>query len=128
MARFVRGYGPAMDATPILDCMRACTTCADACLAEEDLTSLRDCIRTDLDCADVCLATARVVARGTPGGLAVLRAQLEACAVACGICADECERHAEHHDHCRACAEACRRSAEACQAMLRELAVPRDAQ
>jgi hypothetical protein len=33
-------------------------------------------------------------------------------------CAEECERHAEHHDHCRVCAEACRRCEEACSALL----------
>lgn len=117
-----------MDAKLILECMSACAACADECLGEEDLDALRQCIRTDLDCADVCLATAQVLARGTPGSMAVLRAQLEACAIACRTCAEECERHADHHDHCRACAEACRRCEEACHAMLRELAVPRDPQ
>ncbi len=116
-----------MDITVITECAEACTTCAGACLAEENIADLRNCIRTDLDCADICAATARVLARQTPGELAVVRALLEACAVACRTCAEECDRHADHHDHCRACAEACRRCEAACHEALRELAIPRDA-
>ena len=48
----------------------------------------------------------------------VTRAQLEACITACRACGDECERHAEMHEHCRICAEACR----ACEAACAELA------
>jgi hypothetical protein len=40
---------------------------------------------------------------------------LEACAEACRICAEECERHAGDHEHCRVCAEACRRCEQACE-------------
>lgn len=30
-------------------------------------------------------------------------------------CAAECEKHVDHHDHCKRFAEACRRCAEACR-------------
>ena len=39
-------------------CAQTCTSCADACLAEEKVTELRQCIRLNLDCADVCAGTA----------------------------------------------------------------------
>ena len=89
-------------------CARACTACADACLAEEHVERLAACVRLDLDCADVCDVTGRLVARSTPDGADLTRAQVEACALACAACAAECERHADEHEHCRLCAEACR--------------------
>jgi hypothetical protein len=51
----------------------------------------------------------------------VLRASVEACATACRVCGDECDRHASHHEHCRLCAESCRRCEEACRALLAAL-------
>jgi hypothetical protein len=103
-------------------CARACTICADACLAEEDVASLLRCIRLDLDCADVCAATARVLARQTSSDGGVVRAQLEACLVACRTCAEECEQHAEHMEHCRLCAEACRSCERACREAMTAVA------
>jgi hypothetical protein len=102
----------------ILDCAQACTACADACLSEEMVADLRTCIRSDLDCADICGTTARVLSRHTGYDANLSRAVLQACAVACRSCGDECARHAEMHEHCRICAEACR----ACEKACRELA------
>lgn len=101
-----------------LACVQACTSCADACLAEEEVAELRNCIRTDLDCADICATTASVLSRRTGNNLTVVKAQLEACRVACATCAEECEHHAGMHDHCRICAEACRRCEQACADLL----------
>lgn len=98
-------------------CAHTCTTCADACLEEEDPTPLRACIRTNLDCADICAATSRLVARPGRQDPKLLHAQLEACAAACRTCAEECERHADRMEHCGICAESCRECAEACEAM-----------
>lgn len=98
-------------------CAEACTSCADACLSEDSVAELTKCIRTDLDCADICGATARVLSRHTGYDANVSRALLEACAVACKACGDECEGHATMHEHCRICAEACR----ACEAACRDL-------
>jgi len=71
---------------------------------------MRRCIRLCLDCVDVCDATARLLSRQTdyvPKPLAAGGVLLELCA----ICAAECERHADHHEHCRLCG----RSAGACE-------------
>jgi hypothetical protein len=46
---------------------------------------------------------------------------VEACLEACRTCGEECERHADHHDHCRVCAEACRRCEQACEDALSAL-------
>jgi Domain of Unknown Function (DUF326) len=104
------------------ECADACTSCADACLAEEGVQELRRCIRLDLDCADLCGAVARIVTRQTATELRLLRPALEACIAACGMCADECERHVSHHEHCRVCAEACRRCEQACRELLGSIA------
>lgn len=101
-----------------LACAQTCTACADACLAEEMVAELRDCIRTDLDCADICATTAAVLSRRTGSNLAVVKAQLEACRIACAACAEDCESHAAMHEHCRICAEACRRCEQACADLL----------
>jgi hypothetical protein len=34
---------------------------------------------------------------------------------------EECESHAEHHEHCRVCAESCRRCEQACNDLLSSL-------
>jgi len=103
------------------DCAQACAACADACLGEDDPKGLAKCIRDDLDCADVCTAIGRVLSRQTRPSLAVLRALVEACAMSCRQCGDTCAEHADHHEHCRVCAEACRRCEEACDAVLSAL-------
>jgi hypothetical protein len=104
-------------------CALACTSCADACLAEEQVHDLVRCIRLNLDCADVCDATGRVLTRQTSFEPQLAQSMLAACAQACRICAEECERHAEHHEHCRVCAEACQRCEQACEE-LRSAIVP----
>lgn len=106
-----------------LTCSQTCTACADACLSEADdqLPTLRTCIRATEDCADVCATTARVLTRHTGYDANVSRAVLEACALVCRSCADECEPHAERHEHCRVCAAACRSCERACHDLLRTL-------
>jgi hypothetical protein len=99
-------------------CAQTCTACADACLGENMVADLRQCIRLDLDCADICAATGAMASRRTGSNAGVLHAVIEACAAACKVCGDECARHAQHHEHCRVCAEACRSCEDACRAAL----------
>jgi hypothetical protein len=101
-----------------LDCGSACTSCADASLGEHDVQELVRCIRLCLDCADTCDATGRIATRQTEPELGVVRAVIEACAAACRASAEECERHAAHHEHCRICAEVCRRCDQACRDLV----------
>jgi hypothetical protein len=103
------------------DCGQACTACADACLSEAMVAELAKCIRTNLDCADVCEATGRLLSRHTGYDANLTRAMLQACVTACTSCAQECDRQAGMHEHCRVCAQACRRCAEACQELLATL-------
>lgn len=103
------------------DCAQSCTSCADACLAEQSVQELVRCIRLNLDCAEVCNSTGNILARLTDPDVTLIRKQLEACAEACRVCAEECERHVEMHQHCRLCAAACRRCEEACRRMLQTM-------
>ena len=102
-------------------CAQSCASCADACLAEEMMDQLRQCIRLNLDCADICSATGSIGTRRTGGNEQVILATLDACALACRMCGDECERHASMHEHCRLCAEACRRCEQACRDALNSM-------
>jgi len=102
----------------LIACSEACTACADACLSEEMVAELTKCIRTDLDCADICATTARVLSRHTGYDADISRSLLEACATACKACGDECQQHADMHEHCRICAGACRACETACRDLL----------
>ena len=95
-------------------CALMCTSCADACTAED--MDMRQCIRSCLDCADICGATAKLAVRRTAQNVEVLRATIETCARTCELCAAECERH--EHAHCRLCAEMCRECAADCRLAL----------
>ena len=87
------------------DCAQTCTACADACLSEQHIDMLRKCIRSNLDCADMCQATGQVLSRHTGYDANITRTVLQARIQACLSCGDECERHADMHEHCRICAE-----------------------
>lgn len=104
------------------ECSVICTTCADACLAEEDVAAMVTCIRLNLDCSDVCEVTGRLFARPSARDAESLRLQLEACVAICRACGDECASHAQHMEHCRICADACRHCADACDRMRAALA------
>jgi hypothetical protein len=103
------------------DCAEVCSICADACLAEQKGGELVQCIRLNQDCADICHVTGTLLARTGHRDANTLHLLLHACAQAARSCADECEKHAAHMEHCRLCAEACRRCAEACDEMVAEL-------
>jgi hypothetical protein len=120
---------PASDARDaLLDCVEeclvcgaSCSACADASLSEDDVQAMIRVIRLCLDCADTCDATARIAVRQTRPDIGLIRSVVEACATACLACAEECDRHAAHHEHCRLCAEECRRCKAACDAVVARL-------
>lgn len=95
-------------------CSLFCTSCADACVAEE--MDMAQCIRICLDCADICATTAKLAVRRSAQDVSLLRAQLELCIKSCEVCAAECDRH--DHEHCKLCATMCRECAEDCRKAL----------
>ena len=102
-------------------CSDICTSCADACIAEDRVKELRQCIRVCLDCADVCDMGFKVGTRRIGSNEALLRSTLELCIEACEICAAECEKHQSMHAHCANCAEMCRECAEDCRKAINSL-------
>ncbi len=107
--------------TACIECADSCTSCADACLGEEKVQMLTRCIRLNLDCADICETTARVLTRQTDQDPQLMRIQVEACATACRLCAQECEKHADMHQHCKICALSCRNCEQMCRQLLTAL-------
>jgi len=91
---------------PLFRLCQSCTACADACLGAEIVAELR---------RD---ATGRVLSRQAGYDPELTGAALTACRDACRRCAEECDRHAEMHEHRRVCAAACRRCADACDRLL----------
>ncbi|MDX2155805.1 MAG: four-helix bundle copper-binding protein [Hyphomicrobiaceae bacterium] len=113
------------DAVPVIQCIEACfdcsqttVACADACLAEPDPAKLARCIRINGETSDIAIVTGRLLSRRLPSNASIWAKQLEACVVAARMCAEECERHAAQHDHCRVCAAACRKCESAVNALL----------
>jgi hypothetical protein len=121
---------PAVDANVLVECIRACFDCAQACtadadsdLGEQQVTTMVRCIRLCLDCADLCLATGRILSRQVAFDPGTARSAVEACRHICNVCGDECQAHAQDgFAHCQACMEACRRCEQACNAVLSSLA------
>ena len=107
-----------------LTCVQACTACADSDLIEPDVATLRACIALNLMCADICDTTARVLSRPAQWDLLTVRDLLATCVRSCTACAEECDRHAEHHRHCAICAEVSRACLLACTALLEGEAFP----
>jgi hypothetical protein len=101
-----------------LRCLQACTSCADADLAERDLESLSRCVALCVGSADVCDVTARFLSRPAHWEPLVVHGLLRACVRSCTDSADECAKHAHHHRHCAICEKVCRACAYACQALL----------
>ena len=97
-------------------CAISCTACASACLSED--MDMAQCIRDNLDCADLCEVTVRHLARLNASDKQLTLSLLAACIEACVQCGGTCQEHAEHHEHCKLCAQACRRCEDACQALL----------
>lgn len=90
------------------ECASECQTCADAC---RDMPGMEECARLCTECREECDRCVEMMKQGS----SILCAT---CADSCDACAAECDKHAEHHDHCRRCAEACR----ACSTVCREMA------
>jgi hypothetical protein len=115
--RLDRGFlGETIDA--LNDCIQACIVDTDADLSEPDLADMVKCVRLCLHCTEVCTATAAVLSRPAEFDTLVVKPLVESCIAICQSCGDECERHAQMHDHCRVCEQACRQCEQACRKFL----------
>jgi hypothetical protein len=108
----------AMAIEALLDTERTSTACAGAMVGESDPSALVDAIRADLDTVDVVHAARSVLTRFVGANVAVVRAELNAAIAACERSNAECGRHADHHGHCRLCADATSSCITACRDLL----------
>ena len=102
----------------LLNAERTTTACAGAMVGESDSTSLVNAIRADLDTVDVVHAARTVLTRFVGDNVAVVRSELNAAIAACERSNAECTRHAEHHAHCRLCANATSDCITACRDLI----------
>lgn len=117
-----------MDLTMMSDCLEACMTCAetcascaDACLGEQNLEMLKRCIRLNEDCRDICVTTAGILSRQTETDWTIVRDMITAAMDAARLCAEECEKHAQMHEHCAVCAQTCRQCEQSCNQMVKAM-------
>ncbi|MDC0887352.1 four-helix bundle copper-binding protein [Altererythrobacter sp.] len=80
-------------------------SCADACLAENDVAERRECIRRCLDASDACTAFYRMASRRTGGNVSAIKAIGAATVIACEQCLEHCSMHDDAH--CKRCATMC---------------------
>lgn len=99
----------------LIDNAATCHVCSDACLHEDMVKDLIQCIERDNECAAACEATAKMLVQAGSSNQRVWSSQLNACAQACASCAEENEKHARMHEHCRINAESCRNAESACR-------------
>jgi len=95
-------------------CAQICLSTADALLGLQD-QSLVQCIRLALDSTDICYTTSVLATRRAGSNEQAIARMLDVCEMMCRACAEECDRHVERLDACRACAEACRECEAACR-------------
>jgi hypothetical protein len=115
-----------MDMKLMQDCIEACaaaeqaaTMCADAGSGDQMAKMSSMCMNT----ADMANTMMRAMMRPMGYDMASMMAMLEACAMMCRACADECMMHAEMSDHCKMCAEVCMNCAMACDALKASMTV-----
>ena len=96
-------------------CAQVCTSCADACLGEDNVANLTQCIRLNLDCADACVAVGSIATRRTGSNEEVIRAALQLAIEATRKCGAHCGEHASMMEHCRVCHESCEAARKACE-------------
>lgn len=99
----------------------AATTCADSCLAEDDVSERTDCIRACADAADAADALGRILGRTGPTVVGT-RALVDATAKLLGEVAEICGAHGVESKHCRICAETLSKGQQALAALQTEVA------
>jgi hypothetical protein len=102
-------------------CAQACEECAAACLPPLEAGEPESWTRLEIRCADVCERTGRMLARNPGQDAAVLRSQVEQCALVCRSHAELLAQAAESDESARERADSCLRCERACIDFLRSL-------
>ncbi len=88
-----------------LACIQASQDCLTHCLIEmgKGDTSLKDCALSTRETMAVCKSFLELLSQESP----FLKDIAGVCVKVCRRCADECEKHADHHEVCRLCRDSC---------------------
>ncbi|MCU1580848.1 MAG: hypothetical protein QOD27_497 [Microbacteriaceae bacterium] len=110
---------PGMDMKMMQDCMEACSAaeqasimCADAASGDQMAKMASMCANT----ADLCNSMMRMMMRPMGFEMAAMKAMLDATAIMCRACAEECMTHGDSDD-AKMCAQVCQNCASACEAL-----------
>lgn len=76
-------------------------------------TALGDCAKLTIEMIAICKATATMATVNSKN----LKTTAKLAAEICSACAEECKKHAEHHETCKVCMDACLSCAKACLAV-----------
>lgn len=95
------------------DCVKTGQACIAHCFASFAAgdTSLAACARSVDQMMSVCGTLEKLAAAGSPQLSALSKVAL----AICDDCEKECQKHADHHATCKACAESCKACADACR-------------
>ena len=98
-----------------LHCARDGEACLGHCLeafAKGD-TSLAACARSVADLVPACTALAQLAALRSAHAATLAKAVM----AICKDCEENCRKHADHHDFCKACADSCAACIKACESV-----------
>ncbi|PJJ70617.1 hypothetical protein CLV46_0139 [Diaminobutyricimonas aerilata] len=110
-----------MDMDMMQRCMETLTAAEQACVmcADGDAEAgMAMCASMCMNCADVSSAMMRMMLRPSGFEMQSMMAMMQATMTMMTACAEECEKHADMHEHCKLCAQACRTAAEAMDDMM----------
>ncbi len=109
----------------LTDSIEACENVARICLSHCNAllgsgdTMLADCQFAVVTMLESCTAAKNVayanMYRMDATSKKNLKMIVETCQSFCEHCLKECDKHADHHDECKACAEACKKCIEHCK-------------
>lgn len=96
--------GSALDAAA--QCVVKGRICINMCLdfLGEGHQEMADCLRSVEETSALCEAFVKLAAIKAPG----TKKLTELCIESCERCAAQCDKHADHHQECKDCADSCR--------------------
>ena len=105
---------------PLIEAALECAKESEACMAhcistfKDGSTMLAACSGLVQETIITCTALAKMAAYGSNQLNDMARLSI----ASCEECETECQRHASHHEECKACADSCRACIRACKAHL----------
>lgn len=106
------------------DCAQTCRICAEA--HTDKASKFAEYINACLECAKICEATAKTLLLYKSGAKNIRLVQIQACIVACSMCAQKCRKLEEKNECFAACVESALRCEEIMRALMRSGSPPKN--